>query len=65
MTMIAKVPEIPLITCPECSGEGTMEFEVPVPMSNCNPYGYLDCQTMVCDNCNGDGEIEGWDDDDE
>jgi DnaJ-class molecular chaperone len=52
-----------LITCPECSGDGTMEFEFPVPMSFSNPHGYMDTRIEPCDNCKGDGEIEGWDDD--
>lgn len=54
------------IDCPECDGEGRCEYERAVPMSNSNPYGYLEGYWANCDNCGGTGIIEAdLDDDDE
>ena len=49
--------------CPECGGEGQVTYEVPVPMSNSNPYGYLDEQLGECPNCHGSGQVECDDED--
>ena len=54
------------IDCPECDGEGRCEYERAVPMSNSNPYGYLEDYWATCENCGGTGIIEDdLDDDDE
>jgi len=54
------------IDCPECDGEGRCEYERAVPMSNSNPYGYLEDYWADCENCGGTGIIEDdLDDDDE
>ena len=47
-----------MIDCPECGGEGRCEYEREVPMSNSNPYGYLEDYWAECDNCQGTGQIE-------
>lgn len=50
------------INCPECDGEGRCEYEREVPMSNSNPYGYLEDYWADCENCNGAGRVERDDD---
>lgn len=50
------------INCPECDGEGRVLYERGVPMSNSNPYGYLEEYWADCPNCDGLGEIERDDD---
>jgi hypothetical protein len=47
-----------MIDCPECEYEGRCEYEREVPMSNSNPYGYLETYWVECDNCKGTGRIE-------
>ena len=47
-----------MIDCPECDGVGRCEYERAVPMSNSNPYGYLDRYWADCGNCHGQGQIE-------
>jgi DnaJ-class molecular chaperone len=54
---------IGLKTCPECSGNGQLEYEVPV-VDYVNG-GYLDTEWGDCENCGGTGEVEDWEDDDE
>lgn len=44
--------------CPECEGAGFAEYEVSVPMSNSNPYGYIKDEWSECETCLGTGEIE-------
>ena len=53
------------IQCPECCGRGEVEYEVAVPMSFSNPYGYLTTRLDVCDYCCGRGEVEVDDDTDD
>ena len=55
--------ESAMIPCPECDGEGRCEYEHEVPMSNSNPYGYLEAYWADCENCHGSGEIEREDED--
>lgn len=55
---VVGLQENPFIECPECKGEGRCEYERAVPMSNSNPYGYLEDYWAECDNCSGMGEIE-------
>ena len=54
-------------SCPECGGEGEVEYEVAVPMSNSNPYGDLESKWCECENCHGSGRVlctdEDWLDD--
>ena len=45
------------IPCPECDGQGQVEYEVAVPMSFSNPYGYLDTKWCECERCMGAGEL--------
>jgi DnaJ-class molecular chaperone len=49
--------------CPECDGEGQVEYEVPVHASNSNPYGFLDSVWGQCGNCRGSGLVEIEDED--
>jgi hypothetical protein len=53
--------------CPECGGEGEVEYEVAVPMSNSNPYGDLESKWCECENCCCSGSVlcddEDWLDD--
>jgi hypothetical protein len=42
-----------------------LEYDVAVPMSFSNPYGYLTTEWDVCDHCCGRGEVEVDDDTDE
>jgi DnaJ-class molecular chaperone len=52
-----------MIDCPECGGDGTVEYEVAVPMSFSNPIGFLDTEIVGCENCDGSGQIEAdWED---
>lgn len=55
----------PAIDCPECNGWGECEYEIAVPMSFTNPYGYLDTITATCEMCGGSGVLEIEDDNDE
>tara|TARA_R110000796_G_scaffold63925_2_gene147896 strand:- start:6137 stop:6331 length:195 start_codon:yes stop_codon:yes gene_type:complete len=55
---MSKMAENLFIKCPECNGEGNCVYERAVPMSNSNPYGYLEDYVAECDNCHGTGEIE-------
>lgn len=50
-------------TCPECNGSGELEYEVPV-VDYVNG-GYLDTEWGPCEFCNGTGEQEDWQDDEE
>ena len=54
---------IQMVPCSECDGDGCCEYERAVPMSNSNPYGYLEGYWAECENCNGSGEIEREDED--
>jgi DnaJ-class molecular chaperone len=47
-----------MIDCPECDGEGDLEYERAVPMSNSNPHGYYEDYWAECENCGGNGQIE-------
>jgi DnaJ-class molecular chaperone len=50
-------------TCPECNGEGEVEYEIPV-VDYVNG-GYLTTKWDDCQNCGGTGEIDDWDDEDD
>lgn len=53
------------IVCPECEGRGEVEYEVAVPMSFSNPYGYLTTKWCECERCMGAGELRAEDEDDD
>lgn len=44
------------IECPECGGDGWIEYDVPQPRGH--GEGFIDTETEVCDHCYGDGRIE-------
>ena len=48
--------------CPECGGSGEVERETYHDQSFSNPYGYYSSAWVECDNCNGDGFVEAWPD---
>ena len=52
MTVIMLV----VVSCPECGGEGTCEYERPV-VDHMNG-GYLEGYMDECDKCEGSGEVE-------
>jgi DnaJ-class molecular chaperone len=45
------------IKCPECNGEGQLEYERWVPRSFQDDVGGYETYTRNCDNCGGYGEI--------
>lgn len=45
-------------TCPECLGDGYLEYEYASPMSNSTPYGDYYSKFEACWNCKGSGEVE-------
>lgn len=54
---------IGLKTCPVCCGEGVCAYEDPVV--DYEHGGYLEEVIDTCDTCNGTGEVEDWEDDDD
>lgn len=52
------------IPCPECDGQGQVEYEIAVHASNSNPYGYLTSKWCECERCFGAGELRAEDEDD-
>jgi DnaJ-class molecular chaperone len=57
--MVIDDTETPImVVCPECDGEGYIEYEVPRPQGFGRDVGYIDTETEVCETCDGDGEIE-------
>jgi len=51
--------------CPECKGDGWTYYERPVRASISVPEGYIEEYTDTCVNCDGSGEIEDDDYDEE
>ena len=47
----------PTKLCSVCDGDGTLEWEVAVPMGYDNPYGYLKTKEAPCYECDGSGEV--------
>ncbi len=45
--------------CPECQGAGTVEVDHYHRQSFDVPYGDIYTTTEECDNCSGEGTIEG------
>lgn len=54
-----------MATCPQCDGEGTCAYEEAVPDYGGYHGGYLEEVYDTCDMCNGSGEIEDWDEEEE
>lgn len=48
--------------CPDCDGEGYIEYDVPRPHNFNRDVGYLDAVRETCEMCQGDGEIYNDDD---
>ena len=56
--LIARDMETPITDqCPECEGDGHIEYDVPRPQSFTRDVGYIDTMREVCPTCCGDGEI--------
>lgn len=53
------------IECPECGGEGRCEYEVAVPDPMAWRGGELQGRIMECQMCEGSGEVEIEDEDDD
>jgi len=55
----------PTKDCPECEGEGQVEYEVGVPNYGAWYGGELETRVGECENCDGSGQVEddGMDDD--
>ena len=49
--------------CPECHGEGRIEYDLPRPQSFTRDIGYIDTIKTICDRCGGYCEVELDDDD--
>lgn len=45
-------------TCPTCTGDGTVEYEVNRPQGFSRDVGCIDVVSETCPQCNGDGFIE-------
>ena len=57
--LLIELQETPIMTpCPDCFGEGYIEYDVPRPHAGGFNEGYIDTATEVCETCSGDGEIE-------
>lgn len=49
---------VALVTCPECDGEGRLEYEIAVPDFGAYRGGELQGKIMDCEMCEGCGEVE-------
>ena len=57
--LLIELQETPIMTpCPDCFGEGYIEYDVPRPQSFTRDIGYLDTARETCETCSGDGEME-------
>jgi len=57
--LIIEAQETPIMCpCPDCMGDGYVEYDVPRPHNFGRDVGYIDTETEVCETCNGDGEME-------
>lgn len=57
--MMIELSETPIrIKCPDCDGDGFVEYEVPRPHNFNRDVGYIDTETEVCDTCSGDCEVD-------
>lgn len=44
--------------CPDCDGEGQVEYDLPRPHGFGRDVGYIDTVMDDCETCSGYGEIE-------
>ena len=57
--LLIKLQETPIMCpCPDCFGWGQIEVDVPRPHAGGFNEGYIDSEWVVCETCNGDGEME-------
>ena len=47
-----------MIPCPDCDGEGRVEYDLPRPHGFGRDVGYIDTVMDDCETCSGHGEIE-------
>ena len=47
-----------VIVCPDCDGEGRVEYERPRPHGFHRDIGYIDTVMDDCETCSGYGELE-------
>lgn len=47
-----------VIVCPDCDGEGRVEYERPRPHNFHRDIGYIDTVMDDCETCSGYGELE-------
>lgn len=56
--MVLEMCEQPLTDlCAECHGDGVLEVDVPRPQGFGRDVGYLDSETVECENCEGEGRV--------
>ena len=56
--MLLEMQESPLMDlCVECCGDGVLEVDVPRPHGFGRDVGYLDSETVECENCEGEGRV--------
>ncbi len=51
------------MTCPDCDGDGYIEYDIAKPHNFHRDIGYIETVTETCPTCLGDGEVEDDDDD--
>ena len=51
-----------VIVCPDCDGEGRVEYDLPRPHNLHRDIGYIDTVMDDCETCSGYGELEVDDD---
>ena len=54
-----------MTACPECYGSGTMTYERVLRHSPSRDVGFIEEYEDDCENCQGSGEIENDDEEDE
>ena len=47
-----------VVVCPDCDGEGRVEYDLPRPHGFNRDVGYLDTVMDDCETCSGYGELE-------
>jgi len=47
-----------MIPCPDCDGEGRVEYDLPRPHGFGRDVGYIDTVMDDCETCSGHGELE-------
>jgi len=57
--LLIELQETPIMTpCPDCLGDGYVEYDIPRPHGPDRDVGVIDVGTEVCETCSGDGEFE-------